>query len=124
MFCEVITLRKNGLRLRPDEWPEPIAGRLYLEYWQGSTNNHRRCIRSLDLLARRGSIDVPALRMADAELVDIAGDGMLLRGVELRADGGRVHEHVQMWLVRPRHEKGTALPPFDAKPWVSRLPEA
>lgn len=95
-----------------------------MEYWEGATNNHRRCIRMLKLMENRGSIEVPVLRMADADLVDFAADGMLLRGIELESHEGRISEHVQMWLVRPRSSGSEALKPLDPNAWIKKLPDA
>ena len=40
MFCEVIELRKNGLRLRPEEWPAPVAGHLRMAQWDSSHTSY------------------------------------------------------------------------------------
>lgn len=40
MFCEVIELRKNGLRLRPEEWPAPVAGQLQMAQWDSKHTSY------------------------------------------------------------------------------------
>lgn len=47
MFCEVIELRNNGLRLRPEEWPAPVAGQLRMAQWDSKHTSYHRAIRKL-----------------------------------------------------------------------------
>lgn len=104
MFCEVIELRNNGLRLRPEEWPAPVAGQLRMAQWDSKHTSYHRAIR---------------------KLVDVVGDAQLLRGDVLHSEDGRIHEHAQLWLLRARQDMdGPPLPPFDIGPWVKRLPHA
>ena len=125
MFCEVIELRKNGLRLRPEEWPAPVAGHLRMAQWDSSHTSYHRAIRKLVLWVPWGTSMVPGPWLGDAQLVDVVGDAQLLRGDVLHSEDGRIHEFVQLWLLRPRHDQhGPALPKFDPSPWMKRLPEA
>ena len=80
MFCEVIELRKNGLRLRPEEWPAPVAGQLRMAQWDSSHTSYHRTIRKLVLWVPWGTQIVPGPWLGDAQLVDVVGDAQLLRG--------------------------------------------
>lgn len=125
MFCEVIELRKNGLRLRPEEWPAPVAGHLRMAQWDSSHTNYHRTIRKLVLWVPWGTSIAPGPWLGDAQLVDVVGDAQLLRGDVLHSEDGRIYEFVQLWLLRPRHDQhGPPLPKFDPSPWMKRLPEA
>lgn len=125
MFCEVIELRKNGLRLRPEEWPAPVAGHLRMAQWDSSHTSYHRAIRKLVLRVPWGTSMVPGPWLGDAQLVDVVGDAQLLRGDVLHSEDGRIHEHAQLWLLRARQDMdGPPLPPFDIDPWVKRLPHA
>lgn len=125
MFCEIIELRRNGLRLRPEEWPAPVAGQLRMDYWEGSKNSHRRTLRQAALWQHMGVNWRPALVIADPDWIDVVGDALLMRGLQLQSLEGRMYEHQQLWLVRARAElKGPPLPVFDAKPWLERMPQA
>lgn len=123
MFCEVITLRKDGLRLRPDEWPEPVRGLLRIDQREASTNASRRTMREVKVMGEWVTTPMTLIFMFDPELIDTVGDGFLLRGHVVNSSSGRCHEHQQLWLVRPRTSgDGPPLPPFDARPWLKRLP--
>lgn len=65
----------------------------------------------------------PYPAMADPVIVDVVGDGMLLRGTILHMVDNRTYEHEQMWLLRPAAEDGPPLPAFDARPWIKQLPQ-
>jgi hypothetical protein len=125
VFCEVIELRKNGLRLRPEEWPAPVVGQLRMAQWDSSHTNYHRTIRKLVLWMPWGTSMVPGPSLADAQLVDVVGDAQLIRGDVLQSVDGRIHEHAQLWLLRARQDMtGAPLPPFDVRPWTSRLPSS
>lgn len=125
VFCEITELRKNGLRLRPDEWPLPEAGQLRMDYWTGDKNNYRRTLRQAGLWRPVGVNWRLALTLADPDWIDVVGDALLMRGVVLQIDSGRIYEHEQLWLVRGRIDlTGPVLPRFDPTPWISRLPQA
>ena len=125
MFCEVIELRKNGLRLRPEEWPAPVAGHLRMAQWDSSHTSYHRAIRKLVVWVPWGTSLVPGPSLADAQLVDVVGEAQLIRGDVLHSEDGRIHEHAQLWLLRARQDMtGAPLPPFDLSPWIKQLPEA
>jgi len=112
MFCEVIELRKNGLRLRPEEWPAPVAGQLRMAQWDSSHTSYHRTIRKLVLWVPWGTQIVPGPWLGDAQMVDVVGDAQLLRGDVLHSEDGRIHEHAQLWLLRARRDMdGPPLPP-------------
>ena len=125
MFSEVIELRKNGLRLRPEEWPAPVAGHLRMAQWDSSHTSYHRAIRKLVVWVPWGTSIVLGPSLADAQLVDVVGDAQLIRGDVLHSEDGRIHEHAQLWLLRARQDMtGAPLPPFDLSPWIKQLPEA
>lgn len=125
MFCEVIELRKNGLRLRPEEWPAPVAGQLQMAQWDSKHTSYHRAIRKLVLWVPWGTSMVPGPWLGDAQLVDVVGDAQLLRGDVLHSEDGRIHEHAQLWLLRARQDMtGPPLPRFDPTPWMKHIPEA
>lgn len=125
VFCEIIELRDAGLRLRESEWPAPLAGELRMDYFDGRNNNHRRTLRRLTLWhTGDGNTARPGVPLNDPELVDVVGGAWLFRGHVLQSRDGRIYEHEQMWLVRPRQSiKGPPLDVFDPAPYAGRLPE-
>lgn len=111
------------MRLRPDEWPEPLRGRLDISHMPASICSARRTLREVRLLGEWVSHPVSILLMFDPEFVDVVGDGFLLRGHVIESHGGRQYEHEQLWLVRPSGEpNGPALARFDARKWMKKLP--
>lgn len=125
MFCEVIKLRENGKRLRPDEWPSPVRGELRMTYWDGTHNSSRRTLRDVSLLVSWGTSAVPNIRMADPDWIDVVGGALLMRGMGVHTRDGSTYEHEEMWLIRPLQSLDSPpLPAFDATPWLNakRLP--
>lgn len=124
MICEIIELRRAGLRLAPKDWPDPVPGDLRMSYWSGQKNSLRRTLREYSLWVRQGTQFVPKLRLIDPMPIDILGDAMLWRGMSsIYADEGMC-EFEQLWLIRPRRElDGPVLPRFDATQFTSQLPE-
>ncbi len=93
--------------------------------WDSKHTSYHRAIRKLVLWVPWGTSMVPGPWLGDAQLVDVVGDAQLLRGDVLHSEDGRIHEFVQLWLLRPRHDQhGPALPKFDPSPWMKRLPES
>ena len=125
VFCEIIEIRRRGLRLAPRDWPQPVIGDLRLEYWDGRSNSLRRTIRNVQLWEPCGAQMRPALRLIDPVIIDVLGSAMLWRGhVTERTDEGTC-EYEQIWLVRPRATlTDDFLPRFDARPFANRLPNA
>lgn len=104
MLCEVIVLRKAGVRLKRADWPAPMFGNLRISDWDGAHNSFKRNVRQAELwedhptikrMLRRPIFDPVILRTVD--------DGFLLSGIEIESvDAGQViAEHVQLWLCRP-----------------------
>lgn len=126
MLCELIELRRDGLRLRPDEWPAPLVGDLQMDYSDGRQNNSRRTLRRLTLWqSDGGNTRRPGVPLIDPELIDVLGDALLFRGHMLAVQDTRIYEHEQLWLVRPRAARtGPHLPPFDPLRWAQRMPDA
>lgn len=124
MFCELIELRRAGLRLPPKDWPEPVRGDLRIAYDDGKTNNSRRNMRTASLWIEWSGHDIPGPRMCEPVLLDVLGDAMLWRGhVCARTDEG-IAEYEQMWLIRPLESlDAPALKKFDAARFTPKLPE-
>lgn len=126
VLCELIELRCSGLRLRQSEWPEPLVGELRMDYFDGRHNSSRRTLRRLTLWHMNGGTTPrPGVPLNDPELVDVVDGAMLFRGHVLEPREGRIYEHEQMWLVRPRNSlSGPLLKDFDAARHANRFPEA
>lgn len=123
MLCEVIPLRSKGLRLRPDEWPEPSRGLLRIQHMSYEHCSARRTLRRVDLLGEWVSHPLTLMNLFEPEFVDVVGDGFLLRGHVIDASSGRSYEYEQLWLVRPCSDPNAQpLPRFDARKWMKKLP--
>lgn len=123
VFCEVIPLRSAGLRLRPDEWPEPARGLLRVAHMSAEDCSARRTMRRAELLGEWVSHPLTLLLLFEPEFVDVVGDGFLLRGYVIEVHEDRQREHLQLWLVRPSSgPEAPALPRFDARRWMKKLP--
>lgn len=80
-------------------------------------------MREVSVMGEWVTTPMTLIFMFDPELIDIVGDGFLLRGHVINSLSGRCYEHEQLWLVRPCVSgDGPPLPPFDARPWLKRLP--
>ncbi|WP_374005834.1 hypothetical protein [Delftia lacustris] len=124
VFCEVIQLRRDGLRLAPKDWPSPVAGDLRMVYWDGQRNSLRRTLREYSLWVKEGTQMIPRLRLIDPIPVDVLGDAMLWRGMSSVYAQQGMCEFEQLWLLRPRFElDGPPLPHFDAEKFAPQLPE-
>ncbi|ABM32229.1 hypothetical protein QRO08_16545 [Paracidovorax citrulli] len=123
LYVELTELRRSGMRLRPEEWPAPVDGELRMYYWDGRRNSSRRTLREVTLWGYWGTTEQPIRRMTDPLLIDILGDAMLLQGQVLGSVEGRLYEHFQLWLVRPKRHGAPPLPPFDHAAWAGSLPQ-
>ena len=116
VFCEIIFLRKNGMRLRQEEWPEPLRVHLIFADMDARNNNYRRHLRSATLYERYGSTACRTVAViADPVILRSVGDGWLLAGTEIGVQEGRTHEHGQLWLCRPTHPDAPPLPALNVK---------
>lgn len=124
MFCELIELRRAGLRLAPKDWPAPVRGDLRITYLNGRSNNNRRSMREAALWVEWSTHMVPGPHLWEPVLLDILGDAMLWRGhVCARTDEG-IAEYEQVWLIRPCPSvDGPPLAQFDAARFSPKLPE-
>ncbi len=124
MFCEIIELRRAGLRLAPKDWPAPVRGDLRITYLNGRSNNNRRSMREAALWVEWSTHMVPGPHLWEPVLLDILGDAMLWRGhVCARTDAG-IAEYEQVWLIRPCPSvDGPPLAQFDAARFSPKLPE-
>jgi hypothetical protein len=114
VFCTITTLRKNGLRHRRSEWPDPVAGQLRVGTWDAATNSFGRTVRQAELIQEYGVNTRPVLILFEPELIDVPDQGQLLRGVDLERKEGRTFEHQQLWLVRPAALRQTPPQVLDA----------
>ena len=74
-----------------------------MDYFDGRHNSSRRTLRRLTLWhTDGGNTPRPSVPLNDPELVDLVGGALLFRGHVLEPCDGRIYEHEQMWLVRPR----------------------
>lgn len=125
MFCELIELRRAGLRLAPKDWPAPVRGDLRILYDDGKSNNSRRNMRVATLWVNWScSHEIPGPRLAEPVLLDVLGDAMLWRGhICARTDEG-IAEYEQMWLIRPLASlDAPPLAKFDAARFSPKLPQ-
>ncbi len=125
MFCELIELRRAGLRLAPKDWPEPVRGDLRVEHENGKTNNSRRNMRVATVWVNWScSHVIPGPRLAEPVLLDVLGDAMLWRGHVCARTADGICEYEQMWLIRPIASLDAApLKKFDAARFTPKLPE-
>lgn len=125
MFCELIELRRGGLRLAPKDWPEPVRGDLRVEYENGKTNNSRRNMRVATVWVNWScSHVIPGPRLAEPVLLDVLGDAMLWRGHVCARTADGICEYEQMWLIRPIASLDAApLKKFNAARFTPKLPE-
>ena len=124
MFCEIIELRRAGLRLAPKDWSDPIIGDLRMYYGEAERNNLRRSLRSAHLYVHVGTYMASPHRLVDPVVIDILGDAMLWRGYETELTPEGLREHEQLWLVRPRDSmRGPLLPKFNVEKFTKKLPE-
>ncbi|MDO9148337.1 MAG: hypothetical protein Q7U52_11865 [Hydrogenophaga sp.] len=100
MQCTITQLRRHGMRLKPDELAEPMAGVLTMRDWT-EANSFGRAVRVLELMQPVGTIQQAAAMLFDPELIGLKGGALALRGVELESRDGRVFEHQQVWRVAP-----------------------
>lgn len=106
MWLQVIQCRRDGLRLKRTEWPEPVLGRLVIGESGSGTSSFRRAMRIAQLLAPAGayqSIEVDVVPpLFEPQLLPAPIGQLLLRGTQLQAlsrDGqSKVWEYEQLWL--------------------------
>lgn len=116
MWAEVSILRRRGMRLHQHEWPPAALVFLEVKQLHGPNNPLRQHARMANLWEAFGSTSQRAIgTMYDPVLTMTAGDGFLLRGIELEQIDRRLHEYQQVWLVRPSALHADPLPPFQAE---------
>jgi len=100
VFCQIIQLRLDGLRLRQDAWPAPVAGRLDMECVSAEHTNFRRTLRQATLSTQVGANQrwVKQLFLFDPVLLHINDEGLVLRGIQLKRTDAGIYEQEQMWL--------------------------
>jgi len=100
VFCQIIQLRLDGLRLRQDAWPAPVAGRLDMECMNATHTNFRRAMRQATLSTQVGVAQrwVKQLFLFEPVLLHINDDGFVLRGIQLKRTDAGIYEQEQMWL--------------------------
>lgn len=123
VFCEIIELRRAGVRLAPKDWPKPVIGELRMAHESGSNNNLRRSLRRATLYVHQGTRITPENYLVDPVVIDVLGDALLWRGYETKLTEHGLAEYEQLWLVRQRPRMdGPALPAFNAQAFVQQLP--
>lgn len=113
VFCAITLLRKEGLRLRREEWAAPVHGRLTIR--DDAANNFRRTVRQANLLARDGTTERAAELLFDPVIFRDLPDGFVMRGIELKAHAGRLWEFEQVWMCRLTPGGSTTLHPYSAE---------
>jgi hypothetical protein len=96
--CAVITLRRDGVRIKPSEWPLAVVGSLVSARTPKMTR--------VDLWA---NLDTAGQRIMmtlfEPRFVDVVDEGFVLSGHEMRTmaiDGeDRMVESRQLWMVSP-----------------------
>ena len=99
MQCQVVLLRRDGVRLKRAEWGEALHGHLEVRDWP-SGSSFKRPVRIAELWS--GPVDYPRTHLTvpifDPVLLRLRNDSFILSGTELQTHEGRTAEHVQMWL--------------------------
>lgn len=97
---KVTLLRANGVRLKRSELATPVIGELVVAWMPES--NFKRPVRKAELFDRSASVDRPLLLpLFKPVLVHMASELLVLQGVELSMQDGRVAELVQVWHCTP-----------------------
>jgi hypothetical protein len=110
VFYEVILLRRNGERLRAEDWSVPEFGYIRMATWRPGKTALLRTARVATL--RDGS----TIRvLIEPKVTFTPFDGQVWEGTEL-SEGSK--EIPQAWLVRPRAKDAQPLRPFDVKRWM------
>lgn len=117
MFYEVITLRRNEQRLRPEEWPAPEFGRITMATWRPGRTSLNRTTRVATLYQPAGLMPRPVMILIEPKVTHLPLDGEVWLGTQLQTTDDGVREIEQAWLVRPRGKDAQPLPPFDLKRW-------
>ena len=124
MFYEVIPLRRNEQRLRPEEWPAPEFGRISMAIWRPGRTSLTRTARVATLYQPAGLMERSVMILIDPKITHLPLDGEVWLGTQLQTAASGIEEIEQAWLVRPRRKDGQPLPPFDVKAWkaMNRVP--
>lgn len=101
IFCEVVLLRRNGMRLRQQDLAEPVRGLVRTQWLTSSSFG--RPIMTADLVVPSG---VAAYRsvlqsLLDVRLEAITAGYIALAGTELMTVDGRMFEYRQVWRCTP-----------------------
>lgn len=121
MYCEVISTRSFGRRLRPEEWPRATQGVLQMTQPNAMRGPLQGVARRLALMHPNKAEEFICC-LFDPVLVDVVPDGLVFRGHEFHPVGSDVQDHVQVWVVRPSRP-GRSLAPLDVSAWRDRLPQ-
>lgn len=124
VFYEVIALRSNAQRLRPEDWPAPEFGRISMSTWRPGKTSLARTARVATLYQPAGLMQRPVMILIDPKITHLPLDGEVWLGTQLRTSDRGVEEVEQAWLVRPRGKDSQPLPPFDLRAWraMNRTP--
>ena len=116
VWAEVSFLRRRGARLHQHEWPPAVTVWLDISQLHGPNNPFRQHTRMANLWEAWGTGSQRGKgTMYDPVIMMTAGDGFLMRGIELESAEKRLIEYQQVWLVRPTQQFAEPLPPFQAE---------
>lgn len=104
MLCDVVLLRRRGLRLKPKELEPPVRGDLVITDRGGepAMSSFKRPVRAAKLYGLGGN---PEIRrevlqpIFDAEVIRVEGSIITVVGIELQSvlETRQLWEHVQIW---------------------------
>lgn len=117
VFYEVIQLRRNAERLRPEDWPDPEFGRISMAIWRPGETSLTRTARVATLYQPAGLMQRPSMNLIDPKITHLPLDGEVWLGTQLKNTDQGVVEVEQAWLVRPTKKDSPPLPPFDVERW-------
>ena len=120
MYCEVILLRLNRKRLRPDAWPAPVFGRVEVSVWEeGQTSMTRPCNVATLRYKHGNTMEPVALVLLEPKVELLPLDAMVWSGREIKNSNLGPVELEQAWLVRIRSPDAPPLQPFDWARWMA-----
>jgi hypothetical protein len=98
MRCSVVCLRRFGMRLKPRELGEAVAGDLEVTDHAGPAEFKRIArVANLWIDAGGGTRCSLLAPLWEPTVLRIGADSLTLLGIELATVKGRLHEHTQVW---------------------------
>jgi hypothetical protein len=118
VFYEVTKLRRNAVRLRPEEWPMPEFGFITMSTWKPGRTPLMRTARVATHHQPADVLDRRVIILIEPRITHLPVDGEVWLGTELHTTERGIEEVEQAWLVRPTTKNSDPLPPFDVKRWM------